>query len=391
MGRIYQRTKGGTYYAYWTDTKNRHHRKALGTGDATVARARLRELELAATNPAAYSRTSLTTAIGALLDVVALENAEGTLDSYTSKGGHLRRILGDIELRSLEREHVVSYMKQRAIEGSGSHTVHKELVVLRRTLTEAQNRKWWDGDVRRMVPTIKVDYQPRETWLTDHQAQQLLVHVAPIRRLWVLLGIYGGLCLGEIERLRWENIDFSRGSMRVPGTKRKARWRVIPVFPELLAELRAVKRPTGLVVGKWSNVRRALARAADLAKVPRVTPNDLRRTCASWLKNKGVDSAVVAGILGNSTVMIDRVYGKISFETLQTAVGLLPVPDRCATGEQRPAASSLTNETRETSSKRAVTGQSSSRKVVPRDGVEPPTRGFSGLTDLNDLAVLKIA
>jgi integrase len=59
-------------------------------------------------------------------------------------------------------------------------------------------------------------------------------------------------------------------------------------------------------------IKRELARACARAGVPRVTPNDLRRTFATWLKQSDVDSAVVAAMMGHSsTAMVDRVYGKL--------------------------------------------------------------------------------
>ena len=64
--------------------------------------------------------------------------------------------------------------------------------------------------------------------------------------------------------------------------------------------------------------------------IPNVTPNDLRRTFASWMKNQGVDSAVVAALLGpKSTRMVDLVYGKLDPSTLAAATALLP---HCDTG-----------------------------------------------------------
>ena len=63
----------------------------------------------------------------------------------------------------------------------------------------------------------------------------------------------------------------------------------------------------------WPNVRRDLAVACRHAGIPRVSPNDLRRTFASWLKQRGVDSMVVARLLGHSsTAMVERVYGRLN-------------------------------------------------------------------------------
>jgi methanogenic corrinoid protein MtbC1 len=56
-----------------------------------------------------------------------------------------------------------------------------------------------------------------------------------------------------------------------------------------------------------------------------VTPNDLRRTFATWLKQNDVDSAVVAAMMGhNATAMVDRVYGKLDEASYRRAIARLP-------------------------------------------------------------------
>jgi hypothetical protein len=72
-------------------------------------------------------------------------------------------------------------------------------------------------------------------------------------------------------------------------------------------------------------IKRELARACARAGVPRVTPNDLRRTFATWLKQSDVDSAVVAAMMGHSsTAMVDRVYGKLDEASYRRAIARLP-------------------------------------------------------------------
>jgi integrase len=69
-------------------------------------------------------------------------------------------------------------------------------------------------------------------------------------------------------------------------------------------------------------VRRDLGDACNRAGIDPVSPNNLRRTYASWLKQRGVDSAVVAKLLGHtSTRMVDLVYGHLADDTLAAAVG----------------------------------------------------------------------
>lgn len=342
MGHIYQR--GKTWWGYWSDTKGKPHRKSLRTKDAVVARQRLRQHELVSTDPAAYSKHTLGQAIGDLLSVVEHGNAGATWKAYRQKGENLILVLGDVELSTLTRDKLLDYCKARRAEVSDS-TIHKELVVLRRALAEAQNRGLWEGDPRALVPTIRVRYKPRERWLTEKQAVSLLATLPAERRLWTGLAL-NGLCLGEVEGLKVEHVRIKDKAMRVPGTKRESRLRVIPIRKALLPVLtKAIKGrgPDEFVVEHWHNVRRdlrlAIARVnekacEDAAKkkrrppepAPIVSPNDLRRTFASWLKQRKVDSLVVAHLLGHSsTRMVELVYGRLANKNYADAVATLPV------------------------------------------------------------------
>ncbi len=344
MGTIYQRKPGGTFYGYWTDTKNRHKRQSLRTKDQQVARARLRQLELVSTDPAAHSRHTLRAAIGNLLEVVSHGNAAATWKAYRQKGENLIDGLGDVEVSTLAKADVMAYVRMRTARGAAAGTVHKELVVLRRALAEARERSLWAGDPRHVVPSIKVRYEPRERWLDARNGARLLGELErPARRLWAALAMLAGLRLSEIELLKWEHVDLAAKRLRVPGRKTAGAWRIVPIAPDLERLLKsAAKRKGERVVAKWPNVRRDMAAAierlnkADAAtakkrgrkpptKLQPVSPNDLRRTFASWLKQQGMDSLVVARLLGHSsTAMVDKVYGRLAESNFTAAIGALP-------------------------------------------------------------------
>lgn len=335
MGTIYQRRPGGPYYGYWSDQRGGHHRRALRTRDQVVARARLRQLELAATDPAAHSGHTLGAAIGDLLAVMARGNAAPTERSYRQKGAHLVRVLGNEALTQVAREQLVTYTQVRAREGASPETVRKELVVMRRALREARDRGLWVGDPRAVVPSVRVRYTPRERWLTAGQLTRLLGELDNGRRLWVALAALAGLRLSEVEGLRWEHVDLRRKRLRAPGRKTPGSWRMLPIHPTLAALLSKAKRGSrsDSVVERWPNVRRDLAAACArlnakrgrLPECPTVSPNDLRRTFASWLKQRGVDSLVVARLLGHeSTRMVELVYGKLAPETFDSAMRAMP-------------------------------------------------------------------
>lgn len=347
MGTLYQRKHGGTWYGYWSDAKGRHHRKTLRTKDQRVARERLRQLELVSTDPATHSRHTLGAAIGHLLDVVSHGNAAATWKAYRQKGENVLDGIGNIELSTLTREAVLSYVRQRKTQGAGDSTIHKELVVLRRALAEARQRGLWTGNARDTVPSIKVRYEPRENWLDARNGARLLGELGHGRRLWAALAMLAGLRLSEVEGARWEHVDLDERRLRVAGRKTAGAWRIVPIAPDLDRLLRAERkrakpRPADRVVAKWPNVRRDLAAAIqrmnrkDAAAATKrkrqppnplkaVTPNDLRRTFASWLKQQGMDSLVVARLLGHSsTAMVEKVYGRLAPETYVAAIGALP-------------------------------------------------------------------
>ena len=185
--------------------------------------------------------------------------------------------------------------------------------------------------------------------------------------------------VGELEAMRWErDVDLARGVLQIP--EGKTRGRPVAIHPMLRPWLEALHAGNGPVIEPWANVRRDLGRAAARAGVPRVTPNDLRRTFASWLVQGGTPLLVVSRLLGHSsTRMVDLVYGQLDEATLHEAIGRLPgardAGVTCAgSRDGTPGAIGTARGRRP--------GQVSDGDRVPRVGIEPTTRGFSGLRSM---------
>lgn len=76
---------------------------------------------------------------------------------------------------------------------------------------------------------------------------------------------------------------------------------------------------------RWLNVRRDLEAACKRAGIAKVSPNDLRRTFASWQAEAGVPEAVTASLTGHtSSQMVRRVYGRIGSDAKRDAMAKLP-------------------------------------------------------------------
>ena len=214
--------------------------------------------------------------------------------------------------------------------------------------------------------------------------------------------MYTGARRSEVEALRWEeHIDLENGWVFIPGTKTTGWYRKVPLPAALAKYLRSTSMKFGPVVQPWPNVGRDLPAASARAGIPRTTPNDLRQTYASWMKQAGEDSAVVAKLLGHSsTRTVNLVYGRLSEETLVKATASLPSlplstgPNGSKTvaesgmplplersPETNTAAAEADFSTPENTEPRLALAKAGASMNglgrVPGGGIEPPTRGFS--------------
>jgi integrase-like protein len=153
---------------------------------------------------------------------------------------------------------------------------------------------------------------------------------------------------------------------------------------------------------RWPNVRRDLSAACRRAGIAKVTPNDLRRTFASWLLQAGESNFVVAKMMGHSsTKMVETIYGQLGDPRFAEAAGrfpalTLPAPAAGSASVAEPAplqrsgragritASGSTSteegeDRRPRENLRSGGAEMFERDVVPGPGIEPGTRGFSVL------------
>jgi integrase len=299
---------------------------------------------------------------------------------YAKKAGHLVRLLGAVDVNALNRDNVQGYIYQRLTEGAHRETIRKELCTLNRPLGLAHEPRLLTADPWTLIPKFRSRYVPRDRYLSEEEFRALYAQLEPRRQLWLALAVLTGGHLSEIEALRWEeHVQTDAQRIVLPGTKTQKAQRKVPIPPVLAQLLMEHRQRVGPVVGRWSNVRRDLAAACAHAGIPRVSPNDLHRTFASWLKQRGEDSMVVAQLLGHSsTRMVELVYGRLNEATLQRAVAKLPdliEPQGEDNGSSWVADSSaLLSPMR---SMRPGALKENQGVEVPRGGIEPPTRGFS--------------
>jgi integrase len=380
--RLFKR--GGTWYGWFFEADGKRIQRSTRCRDKQAAEAVLREWERRASDPA-YAAANTATLERALAEFLADRarkgRAKGTLDSYRVKAGHVVRLLGgETKLARIGAREIDLYTDLRHREGASRNTVHKELTVIRVALKLAKRNGEYPKDIDQVMPYgFSPEYKPRTRFLTATEAQALFRELTADRSACVAFILATGARWSEAVSARFEDVDQGRGLVFLRGTKTESARRVVPIVgagvPLLEHALRYAQGAEGLLFTAWGSVRRDLAVACKRAGIAPVTPNDLRRTCATWLRQRDVEPHLIASVLGHrDSRMVERVYGRMPAASLKISLEnrLGERGDGCSAF----VASAGDSEVR----RRQMTPSESafpSEFLVSGDGIEPPTRGFS--------------
>jgi integrase len=311
MAKLYKRNK-----VYWFQFRGR--RVSTRCTDRKAAELAAREFERRAADPLhrTASEATLDTCFKAFKALqLSRGRAPETIKMNLLHAGHFLRVLGrHTPLDLIEATSVDRYIEVRQGEDASQSTIQKELSTLRGALRHAGRRDEYRRDLLKVMPQgFSTEYRPRDTALTLQQVGLLLGKLEPERAARVAWIVATGSRLSESDSALAEDVGESVILLR--GTKTAGSYRKVPriaLFEPLLK--RALPH---LPFAPWSNVRRDLEVACRRAKVTRVTPNDLRRSCATILRLAGVEPSLLAVMLGHrDTRMVERVYGRVAAEDL---------------------------------------------------------------------------
>ena len=400
--RLFKR--GRTWYATFYDDGQRVQRSTKCT-DKKAAEIVARQWERDGADPdAAVRRTAtLTDALKLLIDdrqeqATAGRRSQQTVEFYRRKIGHLTRVFehDDAErytpklLATLKAYDVDRYISQRRAEGAAENTISKELTALRASLKLARRAGLWAGDPAAVCPiAFAPEYKPKERALSVEELRKLLPELTPDRAAAVAFMVATSAEWGAVGRAERADVDTTRQTVLVRGTKRTTRWRTVPLVSDLQRSLiryvlEHAEGTDGALFTPWANVRRDLLDACERASIKPVSPNDLRRTCATWLRAAGAPPDLIAPVMGHAdSRMVERVYGRLPTDALaarlasaigQTDCSVFATDGGETDGFTGPIAQHASDpQTHETPENKTFSGV----VTVPRDGIEPPTRGFS--------------
>ncbi len=179
----------------------------------------------------------------------------------------------------------------------------------------------------------KPKVQPWDLKLTLEDAKKIMACAEPHLK-WAMEVCFNlGTRPGESEllSLRWENVDFAAGTVRIYASKTKT-YRTVPINPEFLKRMEAERDQSvsGFVIeymGRGlTTIRKSFKNACQRAGITYQTRMyDLRHLFATTLLSKGADLAAVSKMMGHATVKMtaDTYYHYMEGEK-ERAVRLLP-------------------------------------------------------------------
>ncbi len=315
MARLFRR--GRVWHAWIGQPGGGTVRVSTHCADKKAAAKRADELERGALDPA-HAAASKADTVAACTEFLSSRlrrgRADGTIHHYRVKLGHIVRLmpkrLGDIDASACER-----FIEQRLSEGTAPTTVKKEIRALGATLRHAKRQGLYSRDIEAVIPDLAETYKPRERFLMPLEFVALVGALPPGRAAQVVFIVATGARWGEAERAQREDVDDHMVRMR--GTKTKLARGTVPVPPPLRVALQwALLHAPGdegqSLFARWGNVRRDLLQACEAIGIAPVTPNDLRRTFATWLSQAGMTADLVGKAMRHTTGrMAETVYGRI--------------------------------------------------------------------------------
>lgn len=257
---------------------------------------------------------SFTTAARAVLTDYRTNHRRSLPDVRRHIRLHLAPFFGRHDLSTINAADIRRYVTLRQRQGARNATINRELAVLNRAFTLALRE---GRVVTRPHVALLRENNVRRGFFETHEFEAVRSHLPNELADFVsFLHITGWRWRSEAARLRWSDVDFAAGEVRLdPGTTKTGEGRTFPFTTELrtLLERRATTgrplvftRATGAPIRSFT---KAWASACRRAGVPGRVLHDFRRTAVRNLLRAGVPERVAMQLVGwRSRQMLDRYH-----------------------------------------------------------------------------------
>lgn len=271
---------------------------------------------------------------------------------------YLKPGLGTRMLRGLSVQTVQAFLDQLHADGQSAANIHQVRKVLSAALTYAMRQELIFRNVARLVELPSYRPAEAEHWTPDEAARFLrAAQPDPLYPAFLLLVLYG-LRRGEVLGLRWCDVDFDQGVVRIRqqiqringklrqvGLKTRESERDEPLLATVGTALleqrdRQVASRTRAGDG-WHgagteaelvfttrtgqpieprNLYRSFLRICDEHSIRRITVHGMRHTNATTQKGLNVHPRIIQAVLGHGDVRTTGIYEHVDIESKRDAL-----------------------------------------------------------------------
>lgn len=229
-----------------------------------------------------------------------------------------------IEEYKIARSKVVSSIKKKQICVA---TVNKELSALRAIWNKAIHWEMTDRNPMDKVKLYKENNQ-RLRFLEKEEIEKLLKYSSHQLRAIILIALHTGMRKGEIQSLKWSDLNYQQSYIKLNLTK-NGEIRYVPlnqVAKEVF--LSTAKHPESAYIfcdadGQSFNFRKAFETAIGKTGIKDFRFHDLRHTFASHMRMAGVDLHTIGELLGHKSIEMTKRYAHLSPDAKVRAVEVL--------------------------------------------------------------------
>jgi len=255
-------------------------------------------------------------------DVIAKYLANGykgkRLEEQISKLDYWSKYLSDSPINSLSSSQIIDGLSNLPKHLSNA-TKNRYKAAISVVFTYAQRHFNLVNNPVKNIPSYK-ENNARTRYLSNEEKTSLLeaCRNSHWNKLYliVLMAITTGARKGELERLKWSDIDFDRGLAYVHQTK-NGEPRVLPLTQQVLTEMVRVDRDAELIFNssikptKAYEFRKEWIKALKRADIKDFRFHDLRHTCASYLAQNGASLLEIADVLGHKQIQMTKRYAHL--------------------------------------------------------------------------------
>lgn len=247
--------------------------------------------------------------------------------SWTRDESSIKNLLTVFEHKYLHEIDPYAIEKYKALrkEKVSVTTINREIACLRHMFTKAIE---WNKVNNNHVKHVKLfpENNQRTRYLSEKEIKLLCAYAPSYFKPIIMAALNTGMKRGEIMRLKWADVDLSKGIIYVREAKNNSS-REIPINETLKDVLESLPRrlhnPYVFCnhLGKpYHDFSKAFQLAVKKAGIEDIRFHDLRHIFASYLIMDGVDLKTVQELLGHKTIRMTLRYTHLSPAHKKTAI-----------------------------------------------------------------------